>query len=101
MFQPGQQTIGGRANDIGLREVVVHVDKARGDDATWQVFDRNLREALPQILIRSHCLHPLRAVGIGSDHEQTVVLVDRRARRFTRRVKTQDGGAVSFHEHQG
>ena len=94
VLQPGQQAFGWRADDVGLREMDVHVDEARRDDAARA----SARRRHPGWRARHRAegagvQHALAAGGVGPDHQQAVFVVERLAVG----VESQKGGAVGFH----
>ena len=100
VFEPGQQTIRGRTDDVGLRVVNVHIDKTGGDDAPRQVLDREFGELLRQFRVGPHRLHHGRASGIRAHNQQAICFVQGRVSGLALRVKTDDGGAVCFHRER-
>ena len=97
VLEPGQQAFRGRADDVGLREVDVHVDEARRQDAARPVRDGHARMARRDGGEGAGILHALAAVGIGADDQQAVFVEDRLAGG----VESQKGGTVRLHGHGG
>ena len=93
VLQPGQQALRWRADHVGLRKVDVQVDEARREDAPRQMLDRHARIVGRQRGIGAHGPHHLLALGIGPDHQQSVLFI----KSGTVVGKTQDGGAEGFH----
>ncbi len=79
VFQPGQQPFRRRADDIGLREMHVHVHEAGRDDAAGGVRDRQAGEAGRERAPVARGDHALHAVRTGTDGEQAVFVVEREA----------------------
>ncbi len=75
----------------------MQVDKAGGDDATWQVLHGYAGVLIFHRGIRPCGLHHLLTPGIWPDHQQTVLFKNCGLGRLAVRGETQDGGAVGFH----
>jgi hypothetical protein len=75
VLQPGQQAFGGRTDHVGLREVDVQVDEARGQDAPGQVRHRDAGKARGQRRVRAGGTDRLAARGVGADDQQAVGFV--------------------------
>ena len=88
-----QKALGGRADDVGLREVDVHIHETRRDDAARQVRDPLAGELAVQCLPGTSGPHALAALGIGGHGEQAVFVIQGRALI----VKAQQRRAVDVH----
>ncbi|MCY1374937.1 hypothetical protein D9M69_623120 [compost metagenome] len=79
VLEPGQQAGGGRADDVGLRVMHVHVHEARRQDAARQVGGVGAGMALRHIGMAAGVEHALAAGAVGGDDQQAVLVEDRQA----------------------
>ena len=92
VLQPRQQTVGRRADDIDLRVMKVHVDKARRDDAAGQVFGDDIGISRRKALVMADRLNPLAALLVGAHHQKAILF-----EHSLLADKIQNRSTVSFH----
>ena len=74
VLQPGQQPVGRRADDVGLRKMNVHVDKAGRDDTARPMRHSDVGMARRHERVAAGIEHPLAPLRIGTDDQQAVFI---------------------------
>ena len=100
VLQPGQQAIGRRTNHIGLRVMDMHIHKTRRNQIARQVHDfcAHLAHVFGlQCLPATGSHHPLLALCIRGNGQQTIAVIQRRSIVG----KAEQGAAVDLHRHDG
>ena len=92
VFKPGQQPIGRRADDVGLRKMDVHVDEPGRQDPAWPVRDSDSGMARCNAGVAARVEHPLAALRVGADHQQAVFI----EQRSPGVVESKERGTVGF-----